>query len=302
MGERDDARRSIEDARERMSEIAEELARRAAPAQLKARAKEEAVKKGTEIRDRALGSPLVLGAFGGAIGWMAGAAIARKYDERSEGRGGRRLEGFGGFDEPAGEYTVTSYTGVAAYPPIAPGAVGPEVADVGFASSPHGETPYGGGDVEGYGGDVPGEEPGFREKVGEKKEQLKSKGHELREKIDERVSGGGEQLRHRAEGMKSRAGEMVSNVRSHLPSGGEIRERGSELFHRAENSPSLLVIGGLVIGALAALSIPVTDAERRSVRPMKAKAREGLRGVGDRIEERIGGSSGEASYESSMVH
>ena len=84
MGERDDARGSIEDARERMSEIADELARRASPENLKARTKEAAVKKSTELGQRTLRSPTALAVLGGSIGAFFGALFGRRARGRTD--------------------------------------------------------------------------------------------------------------------------------------------------------------------------------------------------------------------------
>ena len=76
MGERDDARHSIEQSRERMSAIVEELMRRATPRYLGDRLKEATVEKTMEWKEKASTSPMTLGILGGAIGAAAGALLA----------------------------------------------------------------------------------------------------------------------------------------------------------------------------------------------------------------------------------
>lgn len=94
MGERDDARHSIEQSRERMSAIVEELMRRATPRYLGDRLKEATVEKTMEWKEKASTSPISLGILGGAIGAAAGALLAsfmkgREYDFVAEYDDGR---------------------------------------------------------------------------------------------------------------------------------------------------------------------------------------------------------------------
>lgn len=82
MGERDDARHSIEQSRERMSAIVEELMRRATPRYLGDRVKEATVEKTTEWKERASTSPMTLGILGGVIGATTGAMLASRIKNK----------------------------------------------------------------------------------------------------------------------------------------------------------------------------------------------------------------------------
>lgn len=73
MDERESARAEIHDSRERIKEIAGQLAQRAKPTYMKERAKEAAVQKSVELKDRIAGSPVALGIIGG----IATAGIAK---------------------------------------------------------------------------------------------------------------------------------------------------------------------------------------------------------------------------------
>jgi cobalamin biosynthesis protein CobD/CbiB len=73
MDERQSARAEIDDSRERMKDIAAQLARRAQPEYVKQRAREAAVEKSMELKDRIIDSPLALGIIGG----LATAGIAK---------------------------------------------------------------------------------------------------------------------------------------------------------------------------------------------------------------------------------
>lgn len=67
MDERQDARAEIDDSRERMKDIAAELAQRAKPSHLKQQAKEAVVRTTVKMKDKAMGSPLALGIVGGLV-------------------------------------------------------------------------------------------------------------------------------------------------------------------------------------------------------------------------------------------
>lgn len=82
MGERTDARRSIEASRARMTEIAEELSWRSSPAYVKSRAREEAMRRATQAREQAVQNPGVLGAIGALAGGALGVMLARKGRQR----------------------------------------------------------------------------------------------------------------------------------------------------------------------------------------------------------------------------
>jgi hypothetical protein len=111
MGERDDARHSIESAREHMSEIADELSHRANPGELKERAKERAKEmvtdKSYELRERIKSSPKGLGLLGGLIGATSGLLLSRYFGRDREYRQYRGYRGDGreygyGYPEESG--------------------------------------------------------------------------------------------------------------------------------------------------------------------------------------------------------
>lgn len=83
MDERESARAEINDSRERIKDIAAQLAQRAKPSYMKERAKEAAVQKSVEIKDRIAGSPVALGIIGG----IATAGIAKLLSHPRERNG-----------------------------------------------------------------------------------------------------------------------------------------------------------------------------------------------------------------------
>lgn len=90
MGEADDARRRVESARERMTEIADELARRASIPNLKSRAREKAMQKTIEIREKAVGAPWFWRVVGASAGAMAASAFGKWMAQRRiDQEGGR---------------------------------------------------------------------------------------------------------------------------------------------------------------------------------------------------------------------
>lgn len=340
MGERDDARRSIEDARERMSEIAEELARRANPDRLKAKAKEEAVRRGRELRDRAvvrskdlgeraLGSPIVGGAVGGVVGTVAGSLAARSYGRRIERRrehaaiewdrgeyesrpvGGAEVfveeesRPYGGYPGTSGVSGTGMGTGYGGTPGLGEsggvGASGVGESGTGYGTSGLRESGIGAGGYAGVsgvsGGYESASEPGIRAGEGAsrgKAEELRHKAVEKGQELRERAAEKGHELRERASHVREQ-------VRERIPSGGEIKERGGEMVRRAKSRPAMLVLGGMLLGAIAAMFIPVPEGERRRVAPVKGRAKESLRAATERFEERtIGGISSEA--EGGEVH
>jgi hypothetical protein len=76
------------------------------------------------------------------------------------------------------------------------------------------------------------------------------------------------------------------------------------LVHTVEGNPLFLVLGGIAVGAVSAFLLPVSDAERRKVAPIKERAREEIRTATEQIEERAFGGGERASepYQAPTVH
>lgn len=88
MDERQSARAEIDDSRERMKDIAAQLTHRAEPSYIKQQAKNAAVEKSMELKDRIIDSPWALGVIGGlATAGIAKLVLdqrARRYSAPSE--------------------------------------------------------------------------------------------------------------------------------------------------------------------------------------------------------------------------
>lgn len=238
MGERTDAKRSIESSARHMSEIAEELSRRASPRYIGEQAREKALNKTHEWKEEMTTSPTALGLIGGALGAAIGGALARNRRSSAASRESRRFAEFG-------------------------------YGDRRFGSS----------------GDV-----GYRERA------IYTGDLEYRQGRDERdgTGGVGEKIAGGAQELKDRAGDLVSGVRERIPS-------AAELGQKAEDNPMLIALGGIALGAIAALLLPVTRKERELLEPMKQKAGEAIGTMGDKVsdsvqqaQEKIAGNQGES--------
>lgn len=91
MDERESARAEINDSRERIKDIAAQLAQRAKPSYMKERAKEAAVQKSVEIKDRIAGSPVALGIIGGIATAGIAKLLSHPRDRNGNGHVGYQL-------------------------------------------------------------------------------------------------------------------------------------------------------------------------------------------------------------------
>lgn len=80
--------------------------------------------------------------------------------------------------------------------------------------------------------------------------------------------------------VRDRASDALSNVRDHLPSTGDIART-------ADENPVMVALGGLALGAVAALLLPVSRKEREMLDPMKQRAGEAIGSLGDKLGETV---------------
>jgi hypothetical protein len=80
--------------------------------------------------------------------------------------------------------------------------------------------------------------------------------------------------------VRDRASDALSNVRDHLPSTGEIART-------ADENPVMVALGGLALGAVAALLLPVSRKEREMLDPVKQRAGEAIGSLGDKLGETV---------------
>lgn len=285
MGEQDVPIREISDARARMSELADEMARRMEPEHLKAiaaekvsdlkeqareratekveelktHAKEAVMRRTTDIKDRA-DTPKGWSMLGAILGAGVGSMLMKKaFEVRREsgwhmGSQGRRMYG---------RYDVDT-------PELVPAPDGGLMRPSGDLRGTLG-TDFGGADT-GDGG-------------------LKARASDVMDTAKDKVS----ELKGRAEGLVDRAVDKAQGLRERIPDRGEMKHQATDLYSTVSDNPVLLAIGGIAIGALFASFIPVTNRERQLIEPAKAKMRESISQLGDQLETRLSGQAEDVS-------
>jgi ElaB/YqjD/DUF883 family membrane-anchored ribosome-binding protein len=248
MGERTDAKRSIESSTRHMSEIAQELSRRASPQYIGEQAKEKALYKTQEWKEQMTSSPTALGLIGGALGAAIGRAIARNRRTST-----RYFRGYGdryGYDDRSG----SGYRGESRYGD-----------DLRYRD----DLRYGQDTRYGYGQDLR-----YRD------DTASGEGSDRTSAMKEKISEGAQDLKDRASELKDRAGDVVSNFRERIPSADELR-------HGAEENPMMLALGGVALGAIAAWLLPVSRKEREMLEPMKQRAGEAVGQLGNKMSDSV---------------
>ncbi|HEX5744880.1 MAG TPA: hypothetical protein VFZ09_01475 [Archangium sp.] len=277
-----------------MSELADELARRMEPEHLKAiaaekvsdlkeQAREKAVEKVDEIKTQAretvmrkshevkerADTPRGWSMLGAILGAGVGSALMKKaFDVRQQSHWNSRMYGDhdrstpslvpapdGGLMRPTGDKLGSL------------GTAGLDVrtsTDVGTSSSMN----LGGVDSGG----------GLKERASDVMDMAKDKASDIKE---------------RASGLVDRAMDKTHGLRERIPDRGQIRHQASDWYGTVSENPVLLAIGGLAIGALFASFIPVTNRERQLIEPAKAKVKERISTLGDQLESKLSGQTGE---------
>jgi ElaB/YqjD/DUF883 family membrane-anchored ribosome-binding protein len=298
MGEQDHAIHEIADARARMSELADELARHANPDHVKAiatekveewkeRAKVLASEKVVELKEQAreaihdkttemkthakeavmqrtmevkerVDTPRGWSFLGAILGAGVGAVLMKKAF-------GLRSERQSWSGSSSGREGFR-YRGES-YPPIATTESYGSTSAVGMS-----------GDVSAMGGGA----------------DLGGTGAHLKE----RVSDVGQTVKDKASDLKDRAMDTVGQVRDRtsefverIPSGSELKGRATDWFDRSlENQPLMLALGSIALGVFASMFIPVSNRERQLIEPARRKAQESLSQLGDQLEQKLQGS------------
>jgi ElaB/YqjD/DUF883 family membrane-anchored ribosome-binding protein len=268
MGDQDIPIHEIRDARTRMSELADELARRAEPerlkayasgkaAELKAQARERVTEKKDELKMRATeavmrrttdmkeraDTPMGWSMLGAIIGAGVGSVLMKKaFNKRMEA-----------------SYTPT------------------------YADSP---------------ALVPAPEGGLMRPSPEpsKTEELKSRASETFESVKEKVQEKTDQLRGSSSEMMDQARGMAGQVRERISSyrgdSGYHQESIADRFSRTvEDQPLLLAVGGIALGMIVAGLIPETRRERQFISPTKRKMTDKVKSsvseVGHKLEQKL---------------
>lgn len=302
MGERDDARREIDQARGRLSAIAVELSRRMTPRYAKDQVKErartmarrrmaDARERAYEVRDRATESSWFLPLVGAGLGALAGRMLlgrAQRGGERWEGQWGGRWErdagaGYGSHGprdrdatyEPRG-YHTREWVGQeergwndeesrARGLPADEGAVQAGADEGGMRRT-----------VEAFGGEGGDRASGVGARASEAKERVAARASEVKERVSSRASE-----------MTGRMRERVSHVRERLPDRERIRAS-------AHDDLGLWVVGAVAAGAVLGLLVPVTAKEREVLEPARRKLRETAEDLKERALEKANQGMDEA--------
>jgi ElaB/YqjD/DUF883 family membrane-anchored ribosome-binding protein len=225
MDERESARAEINDSRERMKDIAAQLARRADPTYVKERAKEVAVDKSIELKDRIIDSPLAWGIMGGLATAGIAAVVRNQQSKRAD-------------------------------------------------------MPY---DYEG----LEGEEGGLGGKVQEAKGQLGQRLQETKSQLGDKVGAVREQAGH----LKDQARHRVSELREHMPSAHEMKDKARQVGARARGyaseEPLVTALGALAIGAALGFLLPLTSQERRALGPAREQVSEKLGALSHEVSDKV---------------
>jgi len=269
MGEHYDERREISDARERMSELAVEIAHRASPeyvkaqvktfasdkkVELKQRAKETVMRKTTEWKQVATGTPKGIGMLGAIAGGLIGSIVAKRIAASKSGAMYERREYWDGRDEP------TLYASHGSY----------EMTGDDLSAGSHGS--------------------GVGDKLQSAKASVVGKATDVKGAVMDKASGAMDSLRGTA-----------SNVRDHIPSAGEVRYRASSWYDRSVNDqPLFFALGALAFGMMASAFIPVSERERQMMEPAKSKVRETVSKVGGQLQQKVESIGGSADQQSDI--
>ncbi|MFY0565137.1 hypothetical protein ACN28E_14950 [Archangium lansingense] len=148
---------------------------------------------------------------------------------------------------------------------------------------------------------VPAPDGGLMRPTGDMRGSLGSDvgGSQLKERASEAVDMAKDkatELKDRASGLVDRAMDKAHGLREHIPDRGQMRHQASDWYSTVSENPVLLAIGGLAIGALFASVIPVSNRERQLMEPAKAKVKERISELGEQLESKLSGQTGDESF------
>lgn len=315
MAEADDAIRESEQARRRLTELANEIGRRATADHVReeartlvrektddvralasekgrewtAQAKETAVNKSIEYRDKALGSPTFLGIVGALLGGLVGRSVAKsgRLVGNERGIGGRSIDTgmYGGASTGVG-YGSSSDVGIGSSGYVASGYGSSGYGSTGLGTSGIPPTTVGTGISAGMSSpDVPaGGMSGAGMDSGEVKADVKQRAGEAVDLAREKLGEVSEKVADTLSSAKETVSMQADRMRQSLPSAHDVKVLATNTWR---DQPWAVAAGAIGFGLLAALFLPVSDKERRIIEPMRSKARDQLRDVGRRIEEQV---------------
>jgi len=263
MDQKENQHRVIEETRERIGQIAGELAERANPPYVKAKireaaerqadiAKEAVVRKAVIVEGRVLGSSTTYSFLGALGGWLVGAWIGKR------------------FASSLAANAITDDRRAALRSSV---GIGDQTAEALAAAKERAS-----------------------EAVSTAKERATEAVSTVKERAADAVTTAKERANDAMIAAREKIGGSFSHARERIPSPHDVSQRVDSFIHStASDRPLLFALVPLCFGALFALLIPVSAQERKAFSAAKQKVNEQLSAIGEKVEDRIAqqGSQGE---------
>jgi hypothetical protein len=131
-----------------------------------------------------------------------------------------------------------------------------------------------------------GQEPGeIRQDIEDTRTQMGDTVQAIAEKADvpSRVKG---RVAEKRDSVKERIGGATSTISGATPDAGDVRDGGKRAVGIAQENPLGLALGGVAIGFLAGLALPVTRVEEEQLAPVAVDVRERALETGQEALER----------------
>lgn len=287
-------------SRERLTEIATELARRAQPEYVKARAHEVADdlklkakdaarekvddykgrarmavrEKAHDVKEMAMQQGKGMNMWGALIGAGLGVAVVKLLQDRS--RQNAEYRGFG----PYAGYREVGYGFEGSFD-RGYDYDGEGYADVGVRGDLQARGKF--DEVKSQAGEKIGD---LKAQASDKLDDLKSTASDTVESVKGRASDVVENVKGKASGMADRISSEAHQLREKVPSGDELRMK---MNSAVDNDPVIVGLGALAFGAIAGLLLPVSDSERKAYSKVRIAAQEKLQEAGGMIQEKLQG-------------
>ncbi|WNZ63796.1 hypothetical protein QEG98_08905 [Myxococcus sp. MxC21-1] len=267
-----------------MSELADEMARKAEPDRLKERAREVATHKATELKQHA-----------------KEAAVEKATELKTQARETlmhKSMELKERADSPKGWSLLGALVGAGVGSALMRKAFTTRAArqDSEFAWERGERWRYDGlragrDDLRSTGEEAMGTGAGgdgpltdMKASASDKAHEVKDKAHEVKDKALDKAT----EIRERTAGVVHKARERASHARERVPSREAVQHQAADWLNRTvDEQPLLLAVGGITLGMLASTLLPVTGKERKLIEPAKRRATEGVSQLGGQLQEKL---------------
>ncbi|WP_090484241.1 hypothetical protein [Myxococcus virescens] len=260
-----------------MSELADEMARKAEPDRLKERAREVATHKATELKQHA-----------------KEAAVEKATELKTQARETlmhKSMELKERADSPKGWSLLGALMGAGVGSALMRKAFTTRAArkDSEFAWERDERWRYDGlragrADLRSTGEEAMGAGAGGDGPRTDMKARASDKAHEVKDQALDRASA----IRERTAGVVHKARERASHARERVPSREAVQHQAADWLNRTvDEQPLLLAVGGVTLGMLASSLLPVTGKERKLIEPAKRRATEGVSQLGGQLQEKL---------------